>query len=223
MVTVRRWVSRSQLFAEADDLVRAVVAAGDGHLYGIMFSGGETPRSLYQGLVSCPLKAPPCLRFLPADERMVPESDASSNVRQIRAMAVAAGMGREQVLAVDTRLPLDEAAQDYESTLLQFLDSGAIELGFLGLGADGHTASLFTVDDVRQSRGRLAVGVRRAGGLDRVSVTADLLASVRRLVVLVVGAEKVQAVDSLGDRPYTSAAGMLLDGHARAEVWFAPA
>jgi 6-phosphogluconolactonase len=223
MVTVRCWASRAELFAGADALVRDVAVAAERGLVGVLFSGGETPRPLYQGLVERPLRAPAGLRFLLADERMVPESDAASNVAQIRGVAEAAGMGREQVLAVDTTRSLEEAARDYDLRLRMFLGGGRIELGFLGLGTDGHTASLFTPDDVRRGCGRLATGVLRAGGPDRVSVTADLVDRVGRLVVLVVGAEKRQAVDALGSRPYTSAAGKLLDGHARAEVWFAPA
>lgn len=222
MVTLRKFLSREHLFDAAEAMVRHVVGAGGSRPFAILLSGGETPRPLYSRLAEHPFAAPSALRLIPADERMVPDTDVNSNLRQIRAVAAAVAMGRPQVLQVDTSRPLEAAALDYEAQLHRFLAEGVIELGFLGLGADGHTASLFTPADVRSSRGRLAVGVRRESGYDRVTVTADLLAMVRRLVVLVVGPEKRQAVLSLEVQPDTTAAGVLLDGHARAEVWFAP-
>jgi len=51
-----------------------------------------------------------------------------------------------------------------------FLEGGGcIPLGLLGLGADGHTASLFSLDDVDRGRGRLAIPVQRESGPQRVS------------------------------------------------------
>jgi len=101
------------------------------------------------------------------------------------AREVALNRSDEDLVLVDARagvrieLPLDEPAADYERQLAALLQSGVhIGLGLLGLGADGHTASLFGAAHLERSCGPLAIAVHRPDGMSAVSVTQDFLARV---------------------------------------------
>ena len=59
----------------------------------------------------------------------------------------------------------------------------------MGLGADGHTASLFNTANLEQARGKLAIAVQRPDGLQGVSVTPELLSKVAEPLFLVTGAD----------------------------------
>ncbi len=80
-------------------------------------------------------------------------------------------------MRVSTELPLDRAVEDYERRLRALVKAGTpIRLGILGLGADGHTASLFSEGDLKRSNGKFAVSVQRPDGRSAVSVTPAFLA-----------------------------------------------
>ena len=89
-----------------------------------------------------------------------------------------------------------EAADEYERRL-RGAGPPRFDLVLLGLGADGHTASLFPGQESLHERERLAVGIERSGQppfVPRVSLTLPALSLSRRVVFLVTGAEKAGAV-----------------------------
>jgi len=121
---------------------------------------------------------------------------------------------------VRTELPLEQAAAEYERALGELLGSGVrIGLGLLGLGADGHTASLFGEADLERARGRLAIAVHRPDGMSAVSVTPELIARVSEPVFVVAGPDKRTAIDALvaGDLELT--AWRAVQGCERVELW----
>ena len=192
----RRFDTRSTLDTALEGrLTQAIAAAGP---RAIMLSGGHTPLPAYRALAS---RLPPHdeqLHVLFSDERYVPRDSDASNYHQSRPLLDALALPPESLLRVRTELSLDEAAADYERTLGRLLQSGArISLGLLGLGADGHTASLFSADDLARARGRLAIPVQRPDGMSAVSVTPQLLAQVEVLLFVVAGADKENAVRAL--------------------------
>jgi 6-phosphogluconolactonase/glucosamine-6-phosphate isomerase/deaminase len=81
--------------------------------------------------------------------------------------------------------------------LTELLASGArVGLGLLGLGADGHTASLFTTNDLASARGHLAIAVQRPDGMAGISVTPDFLKQVDELLFVVAGGGKYDAIQA---------------------------
>ena len=195
-LTVRRFAARAALDAAlAERLEQAITAAGP---RAIMLSGGHTPLPAYRALGSRALPHDEGLHILFTDERYVPADSAASNYHQTRPLLDSLALSPGSLLRVRTELPLAEAATDYEQQLARLLDAGVhIGLGLLGLGADGHTASLFPDTDFASARGHLAIAVHRPDTMYAVSVTPQLLAQVEALLFVVAGEGKREAVQAL--------------------------
>ena len=153
-------------------------------------AGGSTPRACYERLSADSL---PWGRVvvLFGDERCVAPEDAESNFR----MAREALLDRVAPLTVH-RMPGElgpEAAAALYSAVVDSLRP--LDLVLLGVGEDGHTASLFPGHPEVGARGS-AVGVRAAPKppADRVSLTLEVLREARRVLVLATGAGKRDAV-----------------------------
>jgi len=191
--------------------------------HAVMLSGGSTPLPAYSHLAEHPIRVCGNLHVFLSDERMVPADSPQSNYGQCKPMFDALGLGEDKAPRVRTELSLEEAAQDYHDQLSAFFASGGqIRLGLLGLGADGHTASLFSKEDASRTGEGLAIPVERSGGASRVSVTATLIQKADAIVFLVAGAEKRGIVDTLLKEPETIPAGIVAAGAAHAEVWVDP-
>ena len=126
----------------------------------------------------------------------------------------------ESLLRVRTELPLADAAADYDRRLSALLSSGVpIGLGLLGLGADGHTASLFAPADLERARGHYAIAVNRPDGLQAVSVTPELLATVGEVLFVVTGTGKEAATARLIARDPQLTAWRAVQGCPVATLW----
>lgn len=170
--------------------------------FSVALSGGSTPRRLYQLLASTPRRDLfPWDRtvWFWGDERFVPHDDPASNYRMVNeAMLARAPVPPANIHPMPTAgLAPDAAASVYERTLKQFY--GADELAankllfdvvLLGLGTNGHTASLFPGMAVLQERRRW-VGIMtdpQAG--TRLTLTYPALESSRETAFLVAGEDK---------------------------------
>lgn len=190
--------------------------------HAVMLTGGTTPLPLYTALESEPPAVDDELCLLVTDERHVPAGSSESNYGKMRGMISAMGLNDSRVMRVHTGLALDDSANRYNEELASFFKrDGRITLGILGLGGDGHLASLFSMDDLDRGRGHYAIAVRRNSGPDRVSVTRDLLLKAERLVFLVAGRKKAEIVERMRTEPDTVIAGRALkNASARTELWF---
>lgn len=221
-LTTRLFTSRAELDAAlAARLAQAIAAPG---AHAIMLSGGTTPMNAYRAVARAPLEHDDRLQLLFTDERYVPADSAASNYYQSRTLLEALALPGEELLRVRTELPLEAAAADYERKLTTLLSSGVrVTLGLLGLGADGHTASLFSGADIERARGRYALPVQRPDGMSAVSVTPEFLATVEEPLFVVAGADKQSAVRSLRAADSGLPAWRAVQGCTRVELWFAPA
>lgn len=216
----RRFVSRTELDAALVERLGRVISHDDGTGTAIMLSGGKTPVPAYRELAGRGLAHNERLHVLFSDERYVPASAEASNYHQACELLNELALPEDSLLRVQTELPLDEAAAAYDRQLRCLIRSGIrIKLGLLGLGADGHTASLFRAEDLARARGRLALAVERPDGLSGVTVTPEFLAHVEELVFVVAGGGKHDAIRALMNNEPSLIAWRAVQGLARVELW----
>lgn len=169
----------------------------------VALSGGSTPLRLFH-LLSAPPFAGQALweavHFFWCDERCVPPDDPQSNYGQARqALFLPLGIPQENLHRVLGELPPQQAALAYRETLRQHRSPGlewpAFDLALLGLGADGHTASLFPDMPVLEDTPVLVAAADYQGRpANRVTLTPLVLNSARKVLFLAAGADKADAV-----------------------------
>jgi 6-phosphogluconolactonase len=189
---------------------------------GAMLAGGKTPLEIYRRAAAEKLSTSGKL-FL-SDERYVPVTDSQSNyggiapffnVGQASCLSEQAG-SLSYVIRVKTELPIEKAAQAFHNDLIRI---ERIPLGLLGLGADGHTASLFNMQDAAMRDKRLAIPVIKKEKPNRISVTSALLHRIDKIIILATGPEKKEIIQTLLEKPGTIPAGVALAGHPDVEIW----
>jgi len=216
-LTARRFPSRAALDAALGQRLGQAIGAHGASA--IMLCGGTTPLPAYRALARGPLPHDR-LHILFCDDRHVPCDSDASNYHQARPLLDALALPATAVARVRTELPLEEAAADYARQLAALLDSRVrIGLGLLGLGADGHTASLFGAPDLERARVHLAIAVHRPDGMSAVSVTPDFLSRVEEPLFVVAGSGKHDAVQALVAQDAKSTAWRAVQGCARVELW----
>ncbi len=185
---------------------RLIMACGQNHAerIAICLSGGSTPKLLY-GLLAGPdyAKRVPWERihWFFGDDRVVPWDDPRSNVRMVReAFGHGSGIPPTHLHFIPSDAGAEIGARTYERALLDFYGADALapdrplfDLVLLGLGEDGHTASLFPGKPAVEESRRLVAPVPEAGlapFVPRITLTFPALVSSRHVLFLVTGAGK---------------------------------
>ena len=171
--------------------------------FAVALSGGVTPRRLYELLATSPYReAAPWSRihWFWGDERFVPPTDSRSNFAMVRqALFARTPIPARNIHPIPTGRGLspEAAALAYEATLVRFYGASQLiagrplfDLVLLGLGTDGHTASLFPGSPALDEMQAWVVAVRGEGPSSRISLTYPALESASQVAFLVAGAEK---------------------------------
>ena len=197
----------------------------------VALSGGNTPKPLYELLAEEPAKsAMPWdqVQWILGDERFVPPSDPASNYGMARAAFLDdVPVPVENVHPVKTDgVTLEEAAQDYEAMLKGLYGSDTLEadkpllnITLLGLGEDGHTASLLPHEPVLQVHDRWVAPVPKGRVEERITLTYPAINASEIVAFLVSGGGKREVLDKIlsGDDSFPAS-------HIRARgdvLWFA--
>jgi 6-phosphogluconolactonase len=187
-----------------------LLVAASGH---VVLTGGSTPRPAYErAAAQRPDWSGVHVWF--TDERCVPPDHEHSNFRMVSEALLDRVRGAE-VHRMRGELGPDDGAAEYER---QLRESGpdAFDLMLLGLGPDAHIASLFPSDDALGERERSVVGVPTAGMaplVSRITLTLPVVNRTRRVVLLITGEGKADAVArAFSGHPDPRAPGSLLDG-----------
>ena len=203
---IRTLSTPQELFeAAAEVVVRTASEAVAQHgRFTIALSGGSTPKSLFHLLAANARTSLPWDRmfFFWGDERHVPPTDPDSNYRMAHeAMLSKIPVAEANVFRVPAEMAdASAAAAAYEQTLRKFfaLSPGQLprfDLILLGMGPDGHTASLFPGTDALQEKSRLVVAnwVEKFK-TSRITFTLPVLNAARCVAFLVSGTDKAEAL-----------------------------
>jgi 6-phosphogluconolactonase len=179
----------------------ADLAAASGGRFAICLSGGSTPRRLYQLLAQPPFREQMPwgrLHWFWGDERFVPWDHPDSNYGMARtALLAQAPIPAENIHGIATEGTPAEAARSYERRLKSWYGGETLDpalplfdVVLLGLGEDGHTASLIPGTPVLDERERWVAEVIGARPEPRITLTYPVLESTRHVAFLVAGADK---------------------------------
>lgn len=175
---------------EASELAAGILVAAVREGSSIALSGGSTPRRAYELAASLEADWGRATVWL-ADERCVPSGDPLSNARLVQETILDRVAVPPQFRDVPTDVGAEAAAVRYDRLLRE---EGLPELVLLGMGPDGHTASLFPGSPALEVRDRLAVATE--AGLEpfvaRITLTLPAIGTARHVVFLVTGAEKAE-------------------------------
>ena len=193
--------AESLALAAADEFARsAAESAGNGRLFRVALSGGSTPRALYRRLTRPPYRGAIAwehIRFFWGDERCVPPGSKRSNFRMARETLLdPLDIPPRQVFRMKGEKEPEGAARAYEQTLRRHAAGRPVRLDLvlLGLGEDGHTASLFPGTAALEAGRRLVAANYVAKFSEwRITLTYRALNAARRIIFVVSGTEKSSA------------------------------
>jgi 6-phosphogluconolactonase len=194
------------------------LAASSRGRFAICLSGGSTPRRLYELLAENPYREGlpwERVHWFWGDERFVPWDHPESNYGMVwKAMLSRAPAPAQNIHGIPATGTHAEAAAAYERALKSYYGSETLDparplfdVNLLGLGPDGHTASLFPGMSLLEERDRWAADIVGARPEPRITLTYPVLESSRHTTFLVAGADKREVLGRVlaGDRALPAA------------------
>lgn len=202
--TVRVCADAEDMARQVAEVVRqrAACCASVSGRFTIALSGGRTPETLYRVMAEQYRDQMPWekMHFFWGDDRFVPHDDPRSNyrlARQVMLDRVPCPIGNIHPMPIFFSNP-EEAAADYEATLKGYFQGHwpHFDLMLLGMGPDGHTASLFPQSPALRETGRWVVPVRQENVESplRLTLTLPALNHAAQVHFLVTGADKAESV-----------------------------
>ncbi|MGE5315514.1 MAG: 6-phosphogluconolactonase [Acidobacteriota bacterium] len=189
--------------AAAGEIVRtigeAVAARGVCHC---AFSGGHSPQGLHRMLGSEPYKQQidwNALHVYFGDERMVPPTDPESNFGMAHSSLLShVPLAADHIHRIHGEMPPEDAAVLYERELAAYMPDRTFDLMMLGIGEDGHTASLFPGTDILDEKEKTAAAVFVPKlNVWRVSLTLPVINRSRHILFFVSGRSKAPVIRRL--------------------------
>jgi len=183
--------------------------------FSIVLAGGTTPERCYALLAQSESDWNHWHVYL-GDERCLPVDDPERNsLMAARTLTDQVPIPSDQVHPIPAELGAEAAAQTYETILK---DALPFDLVLLGMGEDGHTASLFPGHEHPQDALVLPVHDAPKPPPDRISLSPKALGSCRELLFLITGAGKQTAVKAWRDGAALPIAGISSQGRARVMI-----
>jgi 6-phosphogluconolactonase len=194
-------LSRAAAVLFAGKACEAVEATGR---FSVLLAGGDTPRRTYELLAGEPHRSRVPwgrVHFFWGDERCVPDDSPESNFEMARtALLDHVPVDPGHIHAIPSDRSPEDAAKAYEEELKEFFPGAPprFDLALLGLGDDGHTASLLPGSSAVAEKVRwTAVSTRPEEAFSRITVTLPLLNRAATVLFLVSGAGKARVLRSL--------------------------
>lgn len=196
----------------AELFISKAQAAIDAHnRFSVALSGGSTPRQLYARLAKFNLASRvnwEAVHLFWGDERCVPPNHIDSNYRMVKE-TLDVSVPPQNIHRIQGEIAPDKAAAQYENELHSFFgDAPRFDLILLGLGDDGHTASIFPSSPALHERTRWVVAVSHETPplplVPRVTLTLSVINNAHNIVFLVAGAGKARRLAEILNEPAIS-------------------
>jgi 6-phosphogluconolactonase len=216
---------KTELFPTADQVAAGAAAYLEQEIrdalthqksFSLAISGGRTPWEMLKILSKADLPWQQ-VNLFQVDERVAPDGHADRNLTQLFQAIAGTPMVTQlrifpmPVLAED----LEEGCREYTQVLDEVTEGKGLDLIHLGLGSDGHTASLVPGDGVMEVQDRLVACTQNTyQGRIRMTLTYPLLNSAKQLLWIVTGSEKQEMVQRLLQKDQSIPAGRLRQENA---------
>jgi 6-phosphogluconolactonase len=193
--------------AVANDAANRIVsAAALRERFSIALSGGSTPKTLFQLLASEAYKSRidwPRVEIFFADERCVPPDHADSNFRMANETLLSrVPIRKENVHRMRGEIDPNQAAKEYGEMLTARLGDGGLDMILLGMGDDGHTASLFPgTAALNETKHRCVANFVAKLNMWRITLTAPFINRAEEILVLATGSSKAKRVSEVLEGP----------------------
>src|SRR3954465_10982035 len=181
-------------------------AAAEGRTYSVALSGGSTPKTLFELLATDAYKSRidwPRVEVFFGDERAVPPDHKDSNYRMAReALLSKVPIPGDNVYRMAGERDPDTAAKEYGQMLKEKFGDGGMDLVLLGMGDDGHTASLFPeTEALNETKHRCVANFVPKLSTWRITLTAPFINRSKGAMFLVSGASKAARLQEVLEGP----------------------
>ena len=181
-------------------------AAHEGRRFSIALAGGSTPRALYELLATEPYRSRidwPSVEVFFGDERTVPPDHKDSNYRMAReALLSKVPIPGDNVYRMAGEIDPNDAAKQYGQMLKEKFGEGGLDMVLLGMGDDGHTASLFPdTEALNETKHRAVANFVPKMRTWRITLSAPFINRARDVLLLVGGAGKAQRLQEVLEGP----------------------
>ncbi|AIK91130.1 6-phosphogluconolactonase [Glaesserella parasuis] len=171
----------------------------------ISLSGGSTPKLLFKTLAQEPYKSQiqwQNLHFWWGDDRMVPPQDPESNYGEVQKLLFDhIEISAENIHRIRGEEPVEQELAIFSQELTACVPNGEFDWIILGMGTDGHTASLFPHQTDFNDPNLAIIAKHPKTGQIRISKTAKLIEQAKRVTYLVTGASKAEILKEIQTTP----------------------
>ncbi|RZN57526.1 6-phosphogluconolactonase [Avibacterium paragallinarum] len=171
----------------------------------ISLSGGSTPKLLFKTLAAAPYNQAiqwQNLHFWWGDDRMVDPSEPESNYGEVQKLLFDhIAIPAENIHRIRGEAPVEQELVRFQNELAEVVPNGEFDWIILGMGADGHTASLFPHQTNFDDENLAVIAKHPETGQVRISKTAKLLEQAKRITYLVTGAAKAEILKEIQSTP----------------------
>lgn len=164
----------------------------------IALSGGSSPLPIYKALANNKKIEWNKVELFMVDERYVSPNSQDSNFKMIEETLLSKIEPIKFFHAFNTHLPVETSAEEYDD-LLESRGKKCFDLVILGMGEDGHTASLFPESEALKEKTKLVTTSHSPDGLERLTITLPAIFTAEKVMFLIQGKNKKKKVAALLD------------------------